>query len=709
MKSIVLGFFFQLYLLAQGTSPFLQQLQNVTIIHKPNSYIYHLCQTSHPIHAKRIRWHYESLDHTNQDILTHCKHLINSSDCFDFYYGSSLSLLIVKESNLFNGKYTCHIHVNSTYEINSTAWVDVKLPSSDVNEDEESTAVFNENDAIQLAKDYDVPFIIDDNDVTSFGKRTQINGIFHTTCRSIESSHPISFLWLQLKHTSKGIKTIRLLHDDGHRVRIRNTNSSSSLSIYSVGFFDQSDYVCIAFNILGRSYSSKRSLIVSERMVLPHIHDNLVNNSNFHVQHYEKISLNCTADGHPSPDVVWTRVSDSLPLVQGHLLASLQVASEMHGLTQYMCEAKNKHGLTRIFINVIVPDVHIQPVLNYDQLQSRSVLLNWYVPNERDDRFNHYIVYYRALNHFDIDIDEHDELIDMQNYQQIFIDPSQTNYNLTYRVTDLIPYTNYEFRLKAFTGAVPSNYSNPVFIKTRESLPEKVDKLHGYIWNRTSVVVHWSPASSTNGPDFYYILYYTINTSIPFEQWSTIRIHSRPFYILPISIPANVQLFIRVASVNAKGSTLSDFHMINHSLLNSYLISSTIDNFQCISDEPNQSISLKWSIDHRSHGLIKNYIVYYSDLTQTNDDCLRTHLVPIDTIKLVRHLSKDLFEYKFNTSLLKLNYNKYHILRFDLAIIDQDENQLAMTSSSIYSTFPRKSGKQSTRVPFLIDRFSGRN
>ena len=107
-------------------------------------------------------------------------------------------------------------------------------------------------------------------------------------------------------------------------------------------------------------------------MVLPLIHDNLVNNSDFHVQHYEKISLNCTADGHPSPEVAWTRgfafysryffllidciiVSDSLPLAQGHLLASLQVASETHGLNQYMCEAKNKHGLTRIFINVIVP------------------------------------------------------------------------------------------------------------------------------------------------------------------------------------------------------------------------------------------------------------------------------------------------------------------------------------------------------------------
>jgi len=27
----------------------------------------------------------------------------------------------------------------------------------------------------------------------------------------------------------------------------------------------------------------------------------------------------------------------------------------MHGVNKYICEAKNKHGLTRIFITVIIP------------------------------------------------------------------------------------------------------------------------------------------------------------------------------------------------------------------------------------------------------------------------------------------------------------------------------------------------------------------
>jgi hypothetical protein len=69
-------------------------------------------------------------------------------------------------------------------------------------------------------------------------------------------------------------------------------------------------------------------------------------------------------------------------------------------------------------------------------------------------------------------------------------------------VNDLIPYTKYEFRLKGFTGAISSNYSNSVIIKTSETIPEKIENLHGYVWNETAVVVHWSPPNSTNGPNF---------------------------------------------------------------------------------------------------------------------------------------------------------------------------------------------------------------
>jgi len=67
---------------------------------------------------------------------------------------------------------------------------------------------------------------------------------------------------------------------------------------------------------------------------------------------------------------------------------------------------------------------------------------------------------------------------------------------------DLIPFTKYEFRVKAFIGAAPSNYSNSIIIKTLETVPQKIEHLHGYVWNETSVVIYWSPPNATNGPNF---------------------------------------------------------------------------------------------------------------------------------------------------------------------------------------------------------------
>jgi hypothetical protein len=56
--------------------------------------------------------------------------------------------------------------------------------------------------------------------------------------------------------------------------------------------------------------------------------------------------------------------------------------------------------------------------------------------------------------------------------------------------------------LKGFIGSTPSMYSNPIFIETLETIPDKIENLHGYVWNETSVVIHWTPTNSANGPNF---------------------------------------------------------------------------------------------------------------------------------------------------------------------------------------------------------------
>ena len=214
----------------------IRDLRNLTVVYKPNAFVYHLCQTSHHINFKRIRWHYESLYESFNDTETHCRRLFNNSDCFDFYYGPSTSVLVIKEPDMYIGKYTCHVNINSTYELTSSGYIDVKLPLNDLAEDEESMGMYNERELGKLAIHHHVPFILDENDVTSFGKRVEIGGSFHTKCQSVPSSYPIHFLWIHLKNTSHleqsdRLKTIRFIQNDGKRIHIHeNKHSSKSFS-----------------------------------------------------------------------------------------------------------------------------------------------------------------------------------------------------------------------------------------------------------------------------------------------------------------------------------------------------------------------------------------------------------------------------------------------------------------------------------------------
>lgn len=212
---------------------FVRDLRNLTVIYKPNAYVYHLCQTSHQINFKRIRWHYQSLSDPYNETETHCKHLFNNSDCFDFYYGVSTSVLVIKEPDLYSGQYSCHVMVNASYEISTSGYIDVKLPPTDlVDDDEESMGMFNERELGKLAASHNVPFILDENDLTSFGKRVQIGGTFHSRCESIPSVYPINFLWILLKNSSDGyssekVKTVQFIQADQRRIKIEENKHSS--------------------------------------------------------------------------------------------------------------------------------------------------------------------------------------------------------------------------------------------------------------------------------------------------------------------------------------------------------------------------------------------------------------------------------------------------------------------------------------------------
>ena len=184
------------------------------MVSKPNAFLYHLCQTSSTINPKRIRWHYEP----STDAETSCQNRLTNSECFEFYSGTSTSLLVVKEPDVYPGKYTCRVRLNATAELRSVAWIDVKLP---VMENDEQFAG-------RLAMEHRVPYIVDENEPTSFGRRVPLGGLFHTRCQSVASSSSLNFTWLQLRNKSKEkMKNMRVIEDDGKRIRIQQQSHTS--------------------------------------------------------------------------------------------------------------------------------------------------------------------------------------------------------------------------------------------------------------------------------------------------------------------------------------------------------------------------------------------------------------------------------------------------------------------------------------------------
>jgi hypothetical protein len=152
-------------------------------------------------------------------------------------------------------------------------------------------------------------------------------------------------------------------------------------------------------------------------------------------------------------------------------------------------------------------------------------------------------------------------------------------------------------------------------------------------------------------------------------------------------------LFIRIAAVNVKGSILSDFHIINRSLV-SHQHTSPIDQFQCRFDDNKQQLTIEWSTDYESRFYIHEYVLYYSDRTENTDEFIRQLIIPIHQLTVRQQQSYDFYRYEINRTQLDLNYHRYHILRLHLSVIDHNHNQLSMTQPGIYCSLTRKYGKK---------------
>ena len=137
---------------------------------------------------------------------------------------------------------------------------------------------------------------------------------------------------------------------------------------------------------------------------------------------------------------------------------------------------------------------------------------------------------------------------------------------------------------------------------------------------------------------------------------------------------------------------MSDFHIINHERSSNHLLSSYIEQFQCLFDHNSEHLILQWSISDPSRFHLTEYLLYYSDITdKLTNDFIRLFFLPISNISIIRQGSMNLFRYKLNISTLDLNSNHFTIVHFHLTTIDDKQHPL--TTSGIYCLLPRRYGR----------------
>jgi hypothetical protein len=147
-----------------------------------------------------------------------------------------------------------------------------------------------------------------------------------------------------------------------------------------------------------------------------------------------------------------------------------------------------------------------------------------------------------------------------------------------------------------------------------------------------------------------------------------------------------------VATVNAKGSILSDFSRIHRNRSHDGSLV-TIDQFHCLADDTNQLVLLHWSMNPSSHSHVNQFLLYYLDVADGDADLMRILAIPTSSVSIDQQSSFDRYTYPLNSSSLQSNSNRGSLFRLHLAAIDHNRNQLPMTVLPIYCTLTKSYGK----------------
>ncbi|XP_069195928.1 tyrosine-protein phosphatase Lar isoform X6 [Procambarus clarkii] len=273
---------------------------------------------------------------------------------------------------------------------------------------------------------------------------------------------------------------------------------SGSLQISTSTEEDGGKYECVAENSVGTAFSNLVSLYVRVRRVPPRF--SKAPDPVYEVMPGASLSISCVAVGSPMPYVQWKK-GPAIDVTDNLITKNVLVLENIQESANYTCQAQSTLGLVTKDVAVKVQALPRPPDnVRISDIMPTSVRITWsYDVNPGE--VSHYALQYKP-RHADRDYAEITGLV--------------TKF---YTVSNLTPYTEYEFHVLAVNKIGRGPPSEPAIVTTEPgSSPRNV---HVRPLSSSTMVIQWDEPETPNGQITGYKLYYTTNPSLPIQSWKS--------------------------------------------------------------------------------------------------------------------------------------------------------------------------------------------
>lgn len=198
------------------------------------------------------------------------------------------------------------------------------------------------------------------------------------------------------------------------------------------------------------------------------------------------VRIECEAKGNPLPEIVWLKNGQTLR-INGRVSArnqSLVISNSVSDDTGiYQCVLNNSVGgawaAARVFVNVSGDQPMAPTRLHCSAASATQVTVTWHQPPPpppTNRQVQAYTVHY-------VPTDGGEEM-------------RTVSLNRSFTVSNLLPFTNYTFYIRAYDTKSASDQSLPVTCLTGEEVPVGAPEVNVVSENPTSLSVSWTPLSS---------------------------------------------------------------------------------------------------------------------------------------------------------------------------------------------------------------------